>query len=75
MLLTERTLAHETTASLHFSSDRAWLAPLVHGSKQQLHNALKLHGINLQQVSVGPIIEPEIQAKSQAVHTILDVHV
>jgi hypothetical protein len=52
---------------------------LVHGSKQQLHNALKLHGINLQQVSVGPIIEPEIQAKSQAksqaVQTILDVHV
>ena len=79
LLLTERTLAHETTASLHFSSDRAWLAPLVHGSKQQLHNALKLHSINLQQVSVGPIIEPEIQAKSQAksqaVHTILDVHV
>jgi hypothetical protein len=34
-----------------------------------------LHGINLQQVSVGPVIEPEIQAKSQAVHTILDVHV
>ena len=79
LLLTERSLAHESTASLHFSSDQAWLAPLVHDSKQQLHHALKLHGINLQQVSVGPIIEAELQAKSQAksqgVHTILDVHV
>ena len=51
------------------------VATLVHGSKHHLHNALKLHGINLQQVSVGPIIDPETQAKPQVMHTILDVHV
>lgn len=75
VLLTERMQAHETSASLHFASDRTWLGPLVNESKHQLHSALKLHGINLQQVSVGPIIEPEANANPKTAHSILDVHV
>ena len=75
LLLTEGMLTDETTASLHFASDTTWLAPLVNGSKHQLHAALKLHAINLQQVSVGPIIAAEANTRPKTAHTILDVHV
>jgi hypothetical protein len=75
LLLTEGVLVGETTASLHFASDTTWLAPLVNVSKHQLHAALKHHAINLQQVSVGPIIEAEAKANLKTAHTILDVHV
>jgi hypothetical protein len=73
LLLTQGMRDGDTTASLHFASDSTWLAPLVNGSKYQLHTALKLHGIHLQQVSVGPIAETETKPKTT--HTILDVHV
>jgi hypothetical protein len=73
LLLSQGMRERETTASLHFASDSSWLAPLVNGSKYQLHTALQLHGIHLQQVSVGPITETE--TKPKATHTILDIHV
>jgi len=73
LLLTQGMRERDTTATLHFASDSSWLAPLVNGSKYQLHNALQLHGIHLQQVSVGPITETEVKTKTT--HTILDVHV
>ncbi len=73
LLLTQGLQERETTASLHFASDSLWLAPLVTSSKYQLHTALQVHGIHLQQVSVGPITETE--AKPKVTHTILDIHV
>lgn len=75
MLLTEGLLAQDTKASLHFSSDTQWLAPLVSASKHQLHNSLKMHGIQLQHVTSGPMVEAEAKTKSNMAHTILDVHV
>ena len=75
LLLTQSVLADEATASLHFASDTTWLAPLVNSSRQQLHIALQPHGIHLQQVSVGPMVESEAKDKFSEPHTILDVHV
>lgn len=75
LLLTQGITAREATASLHFASDTSWLAPLVNSSKHQLHSALQLHGIQLQQVSVGPIAETEGKTNPKTAHTILDVHV
>jgi len=75
LLLTQGERAREATASLHFASDTLWLAPLVDGSKHQLHTALQLHGISLQKVSVGPIADTEDKAKPKTNHTILDLHV
>ena len=75
LLLTQGLLANETTAILHFSSDANWLAPLVNGSKHQLHTALQSHGIYLQHVSVGPIVQTDIPGELKTAHAILDVHV
>tara|TARA_B110000503_G_scaffold141699_1_gene235989 strand:- start:1249 stop:2322 length:1074 start_codon:yes stop_codon:yes gene_type:complete len=75
LLLTQGLLANEATASLHFSSDATWLAPLVNGSKHQLHTALQSHGIYLQHVSVGPIAKTDVTDELKTAHAILDVHV
>ena len=74
LLLTEAVGTNDAMASLHFASNTLWLAPLVNSSKQQLNTALQLHGIHLQQVSVGPFEENDAKGKPNNLHTILDVH-
>ena len=75
LLLTEAVGTNDAMASLHFASNTLWLAPLVNSSKQQLNTALKLHGIHLQQVSVGPFEENDAKGRPNNPHAILDVHV
>ena len=59
LLLSEsQTLGGVSLATLHFASAAPWLSDLVGASRQRLQEALQPHNIQLQQVSVGPLVPP-----------------
>ena len=88
LLLTQVAKEQNATASLHFSSDEAWLIALILDSKQQLQAGLHQQGIVMQQLSTGPYnvnAGPHNAEGSNAIashkqtaplqHSILDLHV